>query len=398
MNRPVPVVHLITTLDTGGTETMLSRLLAFMDRRRFSNHVICLTRMGDLGEKIRARGIPVHAMDMPRGKITLTGLARLVRVLSRVRPRILQTWLYHADLMGLVFGRLTGVRSICWNVRCSYISLEDYHASTKWTLRACALLSRVPSLILTNSHEARAFHIRLGYRATGWKVIPNGFDLDEFKPDPSARPWLLRELGVREEGPARSEGDPQTPFLIGFIARFDPMKDHPSFLQAACRILEQGRNAHFVLAGRGVSRENPALSQWVPARWKDRFHFLGRRHDIERITAGLSIASLASRGEGFPNVVCEAMACGVPCVVMDVGDSASIVGDTGVVVPPGRPEALAKAWSSVMGMEREALDLLGRAARERVLMQFEIRHIAEAYESLYLSLGSKTGRRFRGRK
>jgi len=274
-------------------------------------------------------------------------------------------------------------------VRCSYISLEEYHASTKWTLRACALLSRSPSLILTNSHEAKAFHIRLGYRSEGWKVIPNGFDLDEFRPDPSARPWLLRQLSIDASDPIALRQDPQAPFLIVFIARFDPMKDHPSFLQAACRILDQGRDAHFVLAGRGVNRENRALMQWVPTRWKDRFHFLGRRHDIERITAGLSIASLASRGEGFPNVVCEAMACGIPCVVMDVGDSATIVGDTGLVVPPGKPEALAKAWSSVMEMNGEALRRMGNEARARVREQYEIRGIAGEYESMYLDLASE---------
>ncbi len=379
MNKPPPikVAHLITTLDTGGTETMLSRLLAFMDGQRFSNHVICLTRMGELGEKIRSWGIPVYTMDMPRGKVSLTGLLNLFRTLGRIRPHILQTWLYHGDLLGLILGRLSGIRNICWNVRCSYMNLNEYHASTRWTLRSCAMLSRSPTLILTNSCEAKKFHIGLGYRSGGWEVIPNGFDLQEFKPDSQARPWLIGELGI---------DDLSDPFLIGFIARFDPMKDHSSFIRAACRVLDEGRNSHFVLAGRGVSRENRALSGLVPDQWADRFHFLGSRNDINRITAGLTIATLASRGEGFPNVVCEAMACGVPCAVMDVGDSASIVADTGLVVPPGNPDAMAEAWSSMMDMGKEALSRSGQAARKRVAELYDIRRIARRYESLYISL------------
>lgn len=377
MDSSIKVAHLITTLDAGGTEKMLSRLLAFMDGRRFSSHVICLTRMGDLGEMIRGKGIPVHTLDMPRGKVSVAGLLKLHRVLRGIKPDILQTWLYHGDLLGLLLGRLSGVRNICWNVRCSYMSLREYHASTRWTLRSCAMLSRSPTLILTNSHEARRFHIGIGYRREGWEVIPNGFDLDEFRPDPMARPLLLDELGI-EYRPGRH--------LIGFIARFDPMKDHTSFIRAGCRLLEQGRDAHFVMAGRGVSRENEALSRLVPEQWAGRFHFLGGRSDINRITAGLDIASLASRGEGFPNVVCEAMACGVPCVVMDVGDSRAIVGETGLVTPPGDPAAMAGAWSSMMDMGRDDLDRLGRAARERVVELYDIRQVVRRYESLYNSL------------
>lgn len=377
---PIEIFHLITSLDVGGTETMLHRLLSFMDKRKFRNRVVCLTGIGLVGREMQRSGIPVYALNMPTGRVRTAALATLWNLLRRNRPDILQTWLYHSDLLGLILGKAAGVRHLCWNIRCSYMDLDRYHATTRWTLRLCSLLSNFPDRILTNSVEARSFHVKLGYRSSGWNVIPNGFDLDRFRPDPAARAFLLRELGLERE---------PDPFLIGFMARYDPMKDHATFIEAASRLLERGRDVHLVLAGTGVDPRNEALVRRIPARWERRFHLCGRRDDIERVTAGLDVASLASHGEGFPNVVCEAMSCGVPCVVVDVGDSARIVGDPRLVVPPRHPEALANALESVMNMPHETRKELGRAARHRIQTRFDIRRIADAYEMLYAGIVSR---------
>lgn len=377
---PIEILHLITSLDVGGTETMLHRLLSFMDEQRFRNRVVCLTDMGWVGREMQRSGIPVDALNMPTGRLVPGALATLWRLLRRQRPDIVQTWLYHSDLLGLVLGKAAGVKHLCWNIRCSYMDLDQYHATTRWTLRLCSLLSRFPTRILTNSVAAKAFHIQLGYRRSGWSVIPNGFDLERFRPDPGAKASLLGELGL--------EGEAE-PFLIGFMARYDPMKDHATFLEAAEQLLERGRNAHFVMAGAGVEPSNQALARRIPARWKKRFHLCGRRDDVERLTAGLDIATLASHGEGFPNVVCEAMACGVPCVVVDVGDSARIVEDPRLVVPPRRPDALARAWESVMDLPEEDRAQLGKDARRRIQTRFDIRQVARAYETLYADIVSR---------
>lgn len=374
------ILHLTTSLDVGGTETMLYRLLSFMDPRRFRNRVVCLTDIGLVGREMQRSGIPVYALNLPTGRLRPGALATLWNLLRRHRPDILQTWLYHSDLLGLIFGKAAGVRRICWNIRCSYMDLDQYHATTRWTLRLCSLLSAFPTRILTNSVAAKSFHIKLGYRRSGWNVIPNGFDLEKFRPDPEARAFLLGELGLERESDS---------FLIGFMARYDPMKDHATFLEAASQLLNRGRNVHFVLAGTGVEPRNEALVRRIPMRWERRFHLFGRRDDIERVTAGLDVASLASHGEGFPNVVCEAMACGVPCVVMDVGDSARIVEDPRLIVPPGHAQALARAWESVMDMPRAERALLGRDARRRIQTRFDIRRVVEAYETLYAGMVSR---------
>jgi len=392
---PTKVLHLITSLDTGGTEPMLFRLLSFMDKKRFSNQVVCLTDIGTVGEKIINLGIPVYSLNMPRGVIRFRGLFNLWRYLRLARPTILQTWLYHSDLLGFIVGRIAGIRNICWNIRCSYMDLGKYSPSTKWAINLCSFFSSSPKVVITNSVKAMNFHVSHGYRAKQWRVIPNGVDLEKFRPDQRAKQRLMVELSLYDNKKrgitgTTGRGKKQTEtFLIGFIARYDPMKDHPTFIKAACLLLEEKRNVHFVLAGRGITTENRILARLIPHEWRSHFHLLGRRDDIESLTAALDIASLASHGEGFPNVVSEAMACGVPCVVMDVGDSSMIVDNTGRVIPPGDPQALAVAWNELIELEEEERRSLGTAARKRIMDHFELSRIVRQYETLYTEVMTK---------
>lgn len=391
-DRPMSTLHVITTLDMGGAEMMLWRLLSCMDRSQFSNQVVSLTDIGAIGQRIRAQGVLVHSLNMPNGRLTLVGLAKLWRLLHAIRPAILQTWLYHADLLGLIFGKLAGIRNICWNIRCSYLDLGKYRLSTKWTIRLCSLLSSFPQAIITNSRAAQEFHVHLDYKAKRWELIPNGFDLNKFKPDEQAKQRLLAELGLADNQKTENreqetlEKNQNRVLLIGFVARYDPMKDHSTFIKAACLLVQERRDVHFILAGRDVKWENGLLARQIPDVWKDHFLLLGERNDMENITAGLDIASSVSYGEGFPNTIGEAMSCGVPCVVTDVGDSAVIVGKTGRVVPARDPEALAIAWKELIDLGDEGRERLGLAARKRIRDHFELSEIARKYEAFYSSL------------
>ena len=387
---PIPILHLITTLNVGGAEGMLLKLLSVMDNERFANQVVSLTDVGPIGEQILAQGIPVHALFMPNGRVTASGLAKLWRLLYSLRPKILQTWLYHADLLGLIFGKLACIKNICWNIRGSYHDLKKYRSSTKWTIKMCSIFSSFPDVVIANSYRGREFHIDLGYGAKRWSVISNGFDLNKFKPDQIARAKLLNELGLthclKKENAKGDKGNRNTPILIGLIARYDSMKDHSTFIKAACSLLKEIRDVHFVLVGKYVDIGNRLLTAQIPSDCKNRFHLLGERNDIENITAGLDIASSSSYGEGFPNILCEAMACEVPCVATDVGDSARIVGNTGRVVSAKDPEALAMAWTEMIRLGEEGRRRLGAAARKRVMDRFELSKIVKKYEALYTSL------------
>lgn len=369
------ITHLITGLNTGGAETMLYKLLSGMDREAFEPRVVSLTDVGPVGEKIRALGVPVHALGMRRGVPDPRGAWRLTRLLKKDRPHLVQTWMYHADLLGGLAARLAGgVIPVVWGIRHSNLDPEGNKRTTIWTTRACAWLShRLPAKIVCCSEASRRVHTALGYAAEKMVVIPNGFDLTAFKPDPEVREEVRRELGI-----------PADALLIGLVGRFDPQKDHRNFVAAAALMSAAYPEVHYLLCGDGVSWDNHELAGWIDeVGLRQRFHLLGRREDMPRLTAALDIASSSSYGEGFPNVIGEAMACGVPCVVTDVGDSAFIVGDTGMVVPPRNPEALAQAWKKLMEMGPEGRKKLGEAARRRVLENFNLPDIVARYEGLY---------------
>jgi glycosyltransferase involved in cell wall biosynthesis len=374
---PIRVAHIITDLEPAGAEHMLLRLVEGAPRTHIEHAVISLTTRGPFGDRIAQAGIPVFALGMRPGRPDPRALWRLVRLLRRLRPAIVQTWLYHADFAGLLAGKLAGV-PVVWNIRCAELDPRDHPASLMTLLRALTLASRYPAAVICNSHAGQRAHERLGYAPRRWAVIPNGFDVDTFRPFPEAPIALRRELDL----PADAK-------LIGLLARFHPMKDHATFLRAAKIVIDAKPDVHFVAAGRGVDAAlslNALLDELV---LRSRVSLLPERRDTFEFLAGLDTAISSSYSEGFPNVIGEAMACGTPCVVTDVGDSAEIVRDTGVIVPPRNPAALAAGIVRVLELDDAAREALGRAARARIIAEFSIERIAAQYEALYSEL---TGR------
>jgi len=372
----IKILHLISDLSIGGAEMTLYKLVSRMDRARFANVVVSMTDRGALGKRIEALGIPVLTLWLRRGVINPLGLLRLCRLLMKERPDVLQTWLYHSDLLGLLAGKISRVTAIAWNIRCSDIDLRHYPWLTTLVVRATARLSTFPDVVVVNSDAGRRLHQQLGFRPRTWRVIPNGFDLEIFRPNPEARLRFRRELGL-----------PAETLLIGLIARYDPMKDHQGFLQAASDVLKERSDVHFVLVGSGIDRSNTVLTATIRNRDIGRnVHLLGERPDVAEIMPALDILALSSFGEGFSNVVGEAMASGVPCVVTDVGDAALIVGDTGKVVKPKDPQALVGAFFQMVNMDAEGRRRLGLAARQRIEEHFSLPAVVAQYEGLYEEL------------
>jgi glycosyltransferase involved in cell wall biosynthesis len=373
--KAIKIVHLITGLQVGGAEIMLYKLLSRMDAGRFRNIVVCMTEEGQVAEWIRKLGIEVHTLRMRRGRPSPAAALHLVGLLRRERPAILQTWLYHADLLGLLTARLAGCPGVVWNIRSSNLGRYQHRRLLQCTIRTCARLSGQPDAIVVNSVAGRRVHRRIGYHPRSWVLIPNGFDTERFRPDPAAR-CLRRELGLNS-----------STFLIGLVARFDPLKDHATFLKAASVLHACCPEVHFVLVGRDVTLDNSLLARLIEqGKLTGAVHLLGERRDVPRLMAALDLATSCSVSEGFPNAVGEAMASAVPCVVTDVGDSALLVGDTGLVVPPSQPEKLAAAWARLVQLERAQRQRLGDAARQRILTTFGLDAIARRYQDLYEGL------------
>lgn len=369
------IVFIITNLATGGAETMLLKLLQHIDRNRFQPTVISMMGQGEIGPRIAALGVPVLTLGMRReGAPSPLAVLRLVRLIRRTQPDVVHTWMYHADLLGGLAARLSGQRRVIWCIRHSNLSKTENKRSTLWVVKLCAWLSAwVPAQIISCSARARDIHAVVGYKADKLHVIPNGFELDRFSPDPAARASVRAELGLAADVP-----------LVGLVARYDPQKNHAGFVQAAALVAAQLPQVHFLLAGKDVDPGNRVLmSEMAHHGLQGRMHLLGRRDDVARLMAALDVLASSSHGEAFPNVLGEAMACGVPCVVTDVGDSADIVGSTGRVVPAGDMAGLARGLVAVLQMPAAERAALGEQARARVAAHYEIGHVAGLYQAFY---------------
>jgi glycosyltransferase involved in cell wall biosynthesis len=372
----IRLMHVISGLDQGGAEAMLVRLVRGLDPASFSQSVVSLTTRGVYGDQLESWGIPLHTLSMT-GFASMPGsLAKLYRVMKSQQPEIVQTWLYHADLLGLMAARMVGDASVAWNVRCAGLGPGDVPRSTRYLTRLLVKLSSRPDAILFNSTAGRHAHLAIGYRPRRSVVIPNGFDLKERRPDQGKRAEFRAEVGG-EEGT----------FLVGMVARSHRMKDHPTFLAAAARLKQQNAAVKFVLVGLNESWENkPLVADIDRLGLRDRMILLGVRNDIPRVMAGLDCLVSTSTSEGFPNVIGEAMACGVPCIATDAGDSRIIVGDTGKIIAIGDAAGVVNGVTQLMAATAEERAATSERCRARIVEHFELGHVASLYADFYRGL------------
>ncbi len=381
---PISIHFLISSFSCGGAEMMLYRLVGCMDRSRFAPQVISMreTGLAPLTDKFRSLGVPLRSLGMHPGRPDPLSVLRLTHWLRKDQPDLIHTWMYHADLLGGLAAKLAGGIPVAWGIRHCSFSRESNKWLTLQTVKACARMSGwLPTKIICNSEASRKAHAGVGYANEKMLVIHNGSDLALFKPDPAARKLIRKELKIPEEAP-----------LIGLVGRFDPLKDFRNFVQAAALLHRDRPDIHFLLCGDDVTWDNPQLTGWVQeAGILGRCRLLGRRDDIPRLLATLDIAASSSISESFANVIVEAMSCGVPCVVTDVGDSALIVGQGGRVVPPKNPAALSSAWREVIELGQEGRTRLGTAARTRVTEHFNLPNMVTRYQNLYQELAEGAG-------
>ncbi len=370
--RPLRVVHVISNLMTGGAETMLYKLLAATPSQRHRAEVVSLLGTGTVGPRLAALGIPVFALEMRRLPRLPGAMLALSRKIGGSSADVVVGWMYHGNLAASI-AMLARHRRVIWNVRHSVYDLADEKSGTARVIRLCATLSHRAAAIVYNSVTAREQHEGLGYASDRGLVIPNGFDVDRFAPDAAARSSVRAELGL----------PPETP-LVGMLARLHPMKDHVGLLRAFALLRERHSGAHLLLAGRDVTSTHPELaSKLRELSLVGHVHLLGERADTPRLAAALDVAVSSSWSEGMPNAVGEAMACGVPCVVTDVGDSARLVGTTGIAVAPRDPAALAASCGALLDTSMERRRELGASARQRIVEHYAIFPIAQRFQSLF---------------
>ncbi|MFZ0402390.1 MAG: glycosyltransferase [Pseudolabrys sp.] len=366
-NSPPTVLHVIPGLHTGGAEHRLAALVTAKRKQLFSQVIVDLRGStasdGTLTDGIRAAGIPVHqfgghmALDLPIILLRLCGLIR------QVQPIAIQSWLYYADLASLWALELSGPRAttrLYWGIRSSDMNLKQYRRALRWTIKACAKRSARPDAVVANSFAGRAVHRALGFAPRAFPVIPNGIDTQRFRPNPSARARMRAHLAL-----------PDGKMLVIHVARVDPMKDHASLTAVAAALPD----IQFIMAGSGT--EQIAAPPNLKA--------LGHRQDIPELHAAADLLlSTSIFGEGFPNAVAEAMACGVPVVATDVGDSRRIVGDTGVIVSPRDVAAMVAAIIHIRAEPQAKRSARAAAARKRIEDHYSLDRMVSAFDALHV--------------
>jgi len=368
----VRVLHITAGLGNGGAEGALYRLV-IADQHADTHVVVSFMDEGKYGPMLKARGIQVVTLEWPRGRVSVSGLMRLWHLLRTGNWDVVQTWMYHADLIGGVLARLAGIRRVFWGIRNSTLQRGKSKYSTIVINRINALLSHVvPAAVICCAEAAREVHVRQGYDSTRMVVVPNGFyPCQQASSHVDAR-RLREDWGVRD-----------CDFVVGMIARYDPQKNHEGLLDSLAEVRRQGVSVRAVLAGLQIDEDNSELCSGIAKRdLTDRVLLLGQQSNVPLIMQALDLHVLSSTyGEAFPNVIAEAMICGTPCATTDVGDASIIVGDTGWVVGIGDSRGLAAAIveASKQAGDTTAWTARRQAARTRIEQHFSIQSMVRGF-------------------
>lgn len=373
----IRLVFLISSLHRGGAEKQLTLLARSLNHSIFHCTVVTIYDGGELASELDGiENVDVVSVHKGGRQDSISALLRLGRLMRSLNPDIVHGYLDSSNVLALITGKLARAQ-VVWGVRSSSLDSTLLDSLTRLYRRLGSLLSSHADLIIANSEAGRAYVTSMGYPAERVITIPNGFETDRFFPDPLARSRARDAWGIGGDTP-----------VAGLVARLDPVKDHPTFLRAAALLRQRMPDVKFVCVGGGgtpvYERELRQLAEDLALN--GHVIWAGESSDMTAAHNGLDVASLVSTSEGFANAVGEAMACAVPCVVTDVGDSAEIVGDTGLVIPPGDPHALCEAWQTILTSPPDERRRLAARARERILEHYSVTSLAERTSRALLAL------------
>ena len=380
----VRVLHVITGLNVGGAENMLAKLLEGAAAGEERGSVVSLLEPGPIAERIRACGVRIDSLNMRRGMPTLSSIIALARIVRETAPDVIHGWMYHGNLAASLASMMAkpGVLAgqgvpLVWNVRHSLADTRRETWKTRALLRLSVRMSRQPAAIIYNSQVALEQHQAIGFSSQRSIVLPNGFDCAKYKPDAKARDRLCGEFGI----------DPGT-LIVGIVARLHPMKDHAALIDAVALARTQGMDIHLLMIGDGLASPPETIAARIARQLPaDRISHCGARSDVASLMPGLDILAMSSAwGEAFPNVIGEALACGVPVVATDVGDSAVVVGPGGLIVAPCSPRDLASGILQLGELGREGRRTMGIAGRRHIVENYALDAICERYRIMHQSI------------
>ncbi|VUX54838.1 putative Glycosyl transferase group 1 [uncultured Woeseiaceae bacterium] len=368
------IVHVITGLNSGGAERLLADLLSIVSSDYACTVIVLTDHSGPIRVELGMLPVDIIALPLNRGVLSgLWNIGRLCNTLRKIQPDTVETWLYHADLIGGICARIMTKSKIVWGIYNDEIH-PDTHLGTKLIVSICAKLSRiVPNTIICCSRKCYETHRRMGYETEKLEIVTAGLNLSRFAFGTDAKKNLTKELHIEEGTP-----------IIGMVARFSPEKDHSTFAKAARLILRKLPTVRFVLCGENIDESNQELTSILRSHGiEDKVFLLGRPNDIVPIIQGLSLSLLSSTSESFGLVVAEALLCGVPVVSTEVGEVPGIIGDSRFVVPIRNYFKLAEAAVYVLNMLPDEISNYLDTSRERIESNYGISNMVNRYIELW---------------
>ena len=375
----IHVVFLIRKLDLGGAERQLTWLAQGLNPNRFRVTVLTFYRGGEFTDSLTSAGISVRSLEK-RHRWDVVGFqARIVAELRALKPNIVQSYQGPPNLAALLARRFAPDTSVIWGIRGSNMDLSEYDYTRKAVFRLERRLSHLPDLIIANSFAGRDYVTAQGFAPGKLQVIPNGIDIEVFKPDPIRRANLRKAWGFRDDT-----------IVVGMVARLDPKKDHSTYLKAASLLSREYPHVRFVCVGHGDSKQLQTLQTQVRSLDLEEQFIWKPPHDAPAAFNAFDISTLSSAyGEGFPNVVAESMACEIPCVATDTGDAALIIDNNDLVVPPRDPTAMAAAWKLLLDLDADSKRSLRKRIRKRVASLYSIERMVQSTARAYEELASR---------
>lgn len=371
------VLHIITGLGSGGAEGMLYKVLKNPSDRNIYHEVVSLKDAGVYGTKIMDLGINVHCLNINRNNF-LINLFQLVKMSKSFD--VIDTWLYHADFIGLIVGKLFSNKKLIWNIRHSNLDKNVNKKSTLKVVKINSKLSRFVDIITYNSNKAKIVHEQNNYSGKYSMQIPNGFELSDFYFDSDSRESLRNDLVISD-----------IMYVFITVGRWDAQKDYLTLLKSLKELNDTGYQDKYklLMVGTNLDTKNIELENILSELElsKENVKLLGRKDNIYRYLSCADAYISSSVGESFSNSIGEAMACELNCIVTDVGDSAIIVGDTGVVIQPKDYYSLASQMSKFIDVPIQERN---KDARTRVETKYNILDVAKKYEKNYTdTLGNR---------
>jgi glycosyltransferase involved in cell wall biosynthesis len=372
------ILHIITGLNCGGAESLLYNLV--INDKNNRHYVISLLDKGFYGKKLELYHIPLYCIYMKRGKFSIIKLIDIIRLIKTINPDMVQTWMYHADLLGGIASKLAGIKRVFWGIHNINLDVDKTPIGTRIVSKINSLLSYVlPSKIIACSEDAANFHTSLNYDKSKFEFINNGCNVDIFSPDNTKRELFRKKLNISDDD-----------IVITMVARWDPMKDYITAINSLHHLrLHSVEPFKIIFAGSGITQDNTELVGLLNTHdLSDSVFLIGEIGDMPSLYNASDLLILSTHAESFGNVLIESMACGVPCIASDVGMIKVIIGDTGWVVSPNSIIELTNAMMlaiSKLGATEYWLKKKN-ACRNRVVDKFSLKSMMIKYDDIWKSL------------